>query len=393
MDSHNYTSAYSQYDCLLACGAADIFSSSEKSLDGLDAFISSKQDWIFGHINFEVGYALMQLEKPATTKPSFPEMFFFQPEIIITIKHGTVCISSLVNNTEAVFKGIQAASFSDESDTLFHIPVKANLSKAAYLEKIEKIKQHIKRGDCYEMNFCQQFYAESITANPLSLYKKLTAISPAPFATYYKINQHHLLSASPERFIQKQANKLISQPIKGTIKRDMQNPEQDALLKQQLANSEKNQSENVMIVDLVRNDLSRIAARGSVQVEELFGIYAFPQVYQMISTISCTTDTGVGAILKAVFPMGSMTGAPKKRVMELTRLYETLPRGLYSGTVGYIDPSGNFDFNVVIRSILYYAAEKYLEYYVGGGITWNSDPEEEYLECLLKAEGIKKVLQ
>ena len=149
-----------------------------------------------------------------------------------------------------------------------------------------------------------------------------------------------------------------------------------------------------MVVDLVRNDLSRVCKEGTVTVEELFGVYRFPQVHQMISTIKGELRDGMNLadVLKASFPMGSMTGAPKKRVLELIEQFERTKRGLYSGAVGYIDPKGDYDFNVVIRSLLYNASAKYLNYQVGGGITFYSDAEKEYEECLLKATAIRQLL-
>ena len=219
-------------------------------------------------------------------------------------------------------------------------------------------------------------------------------MSPTPFACFYKLEDQYLLCASPERYLQKKGNTLISQPIKGTIKRDLLNEEADKQLIARLQQSEKDRSENVMVVDLVRNDLSRVCKEGTVEVEELFGVYSFPQVHQMISTIKGELKEGINLadVLKASFPMGSMTGAPKRRVLELIEQFERTKRGLYSGAVGYIDPEGNYDFNVVIRSLFYNATTRYLNYQVGGGITFYSDAEKEYEECLLKASAIQQVL-
>lgn len=268
------------------------------------------------------------------------------------------------------------------------------MAKEDYLHKIESIRQHIQRGDCYEINFCQEFYATNAQIDPLSVYRQLTDISPNPFACFYKLDDKYVLCASPERYLQKKGNRLLSQPIKGTFKRNLADAVADESLKQALTKSEKDRSENVMVVDLVRNDLSQVCKEGSVQVDELFGVYSFPQVHQMISTISGELKTGFGLaeILQASFPMGSMTGAPKRRVMELIEQYEVTKRGIYSGAIGYISPDNDFDFNVVIRSILYNATAAYLCYLVGGGITFYSDAEKEYEECLLKAAAIHKVL-
>ena len=203
-----------------------------------------------------------------------------------------------------------------------------------------------------------------------------------------------MLSASPERYLKKVGEKVISQPIKGTAKRSF-DIEQDAFLKKELKNSAKERSENIMIVDLVRNDLSHTATKGSVVVEELCQVYTFKQVHQMISTIISKVDATVSPveIIKTTFPMGSMTGAPKVSAMKIIEELEVTKRGLYSGAVGYFTPTGDFDFNVVIRSILYDAKKQYLSFSVGSAITAQSIPENEYEECLLKAKAMFEVLQ
>ena len=257
------------------------------------------------------------------------------------------------------------------------------------------MKIHILRGDCYEINFCQEFYAEGVSINPVSIYHSLGAASPNPYSAFYKLDDKFLLCASPERYLKKTGSNILSQPIKGTWERSPTNDVEDELNKSRLSTSSKDRSENVMVVDLVRNDLSKVCIEGSVKVDELFGIYKFPQLYQMISTVSGTLNTGIRItdIVKATFPMGSMTGAPKKKVMELIEKYEVTKRGIFSGTVGYISPDKDFDFNVVIRSIMYNASNRYLSFQAGSGITFYSDPETEYDECLLKAMAIKKVLE
>lgn len=211
---------------------------------------------------------------------------------------------------------------------------------------------------------------------------------------FLKLNDKYLMSASPERYIKKEGTKIISQPIKGTAKRE-DDFILDSILKNNLVTDQKERSENVMIVDLVRNDLSQTATKGSVKVEELCKIYTFDQVHQMISTVTSQVaeNTHPIDIIKSTFPMGSMTGAPKISAMKIIETLEETKRGLYSGAVGYISPSGDFDFNVVIRSILYNASNKYVSYSVGGAITAKSDPLNEYEECLLKAKAMRTVLE
>jgi len=304
---------------------------------------------------------------------------------------------------ERIYKEISAAPSSIPASPAVGASIRSRFSAQEYMDTVERIQQHILKGDCYEMNFCQEFYAEKAVIHPLNAYASLSRFSPNPFSAYYKLGDKYLLCMSPERYLKRSGNTLISQPIKGTSRRDTGNKELDELSKNNLRTSEKERAENIMVVDLVRNDLSRVCKKGTVKVDELCGIYSFPQVHQMISTISgeLENDTSFCDIIKAAFPMGSMTGAPKKRVMELIEQYERSKRGLFSGSIGYIHPEGDFDFNVVIRSIAYNAAAAYLSFHTGSAITFRSgsaitfrsDPAGEYNECLLKAEAIKKVLE
>lgn len=256
------------------------------------------------------------------------------------------------------------------------------------------MQQHIALGDIYEANFCQEFYAENTQIEPLSTFWRLNVISEPPFACFLKINRHFLLSASPERYLQRKGNTVISQPIKGTAKRS-QNPEKDEQLKTELKQNPKERSENVMIVDLVRNDLSHFATKGSVKVTELCKVYTFKQVHQLISTIEATVNENTSSVdlIRSTFPMGSMTGAPKVSAMKIIEQLEATKRGLYSGAVGYFAPNGDFDFNVVIRSILYNAERQYVSFSVGSAITAKSAAEREYDECLIKAKAMRKVLE
>ncbi len=336
------------------------------------------------------------LEKLQTTHPDFigfPELYFFEPEIWFVWEQDSVTIFSQEAEPASIAEAIEAIVFS----TLFPqntIKTEARVHKEEYLQAVENLRQHILEGDVYEVNYCQEFYAEKAGIEPISLYWKLIQTSPTPFAGFLKVNDRYLLCASPERFLKKEQNLLITQPIKGTIRRGA-TPGEDERQRHALASSEKEQAENMMIVDLVRNDLNRVAATGTVRVEELFGLYGFQYVWQMISTVTGQLPPNVSSVeaIKAAFPMGSMTGAPKLRALELIEQYEKTKRGLYSGSFGYFLPNGDFDFNVVIRSIQYNAQTGYLSFEVGSAITYDSDPEQEYQECLLKAAAILKILQ
>jgi para-aminobenzoate synthetase component 1 len=398
LDNHQYTSLHHSVECLVAVGEVNRCSPTSHHQQALASFLQQTNDWLFGHISYNYHSVLTPLL--AQQKPDnigFQPIYFYQPEIVLLLSATELRIESLTLLPIDIYQQICKSSITSTQQPITssqQLAIQSRISKADYLETIEQLQQHILRGDCYEINYCQEFYANNAFIEPLVIYQQLTAISPNPFASYYKLNDKYLLCASPERYLKKQGHQLISQPIKGTFKRNLQNTEADKALKQQLFASHKDRTENVMVVDLVRNDLSRICKEGTVQVEELFGIYTYPQVHQMISTIVGEIDksTNLATILQATFPMGSMTGAPKQKVLQLINEYEPSSRGLYSGAVGYITPNKDFDFNVVIRSILYNATSKYLSYQVGGGITFNSIAEQEYEECLLKAEAIRKVL-
>ncbi len=393
LDNHHYSSAYQSVECLAAVGAVKTFTIDEKGLSAFSEFLKENNDWIFGHINYDIKNQVAPLQSNHPDHIGFPDLFFFVPETVLQLSADQLVISTLVSDPATIFDEIVSSPWSMDHRP-WTVSIQPRISKEAYLSSVKAIQQHILRGDCYELNFCQEFFGTGAKIDALAVYSQLTALSPNPFSCFYKMDDKYVLCASPERYLQKKGDTIISQPIKGTFKRDLTDSFADDALKQALGKSEKDKSENVMVVDLVRNDLSRICKEGTVKVDELFGVYSFPQVHQMISTISGKLEEGLDLadIVNATFPMGSMTGAPKRRVMELIEQYEQTKRGIYSGAVGYISPDKDFDFNVVIRSILYNAETEYLSYLVGGGITFYSDAEKEYEECLLKAEAIKKVL-
>ncbi|MGB0882107.1 MAG: anthranilate synthase component I family protein [Vicingaceae bacterium] len=352
--------------------------------------------WKFGFITYDYKNKIENLTSANFDGIQFPEKHFFTPELLFELNESVVDIhykgtvySKLVIDT--IVKEIKAVNTAKSH--LDAISVTPRISKETYIDNVKALKKHIQLGDIYEVNYCQEYFAENADVTPELIYEKLNEKSPTPFSCFIKCDDKYLMSATPERFIQKTDNKIISQPIKGTIRRG-KTKEEDNQLKQELFNDVKERSENVMIVDLVRNDLSKIAERGTVNVDELCGIYTFPQVHQMISTVSAKLNNSISfdETIEATFPMGSMTGAPKIRAMELIEQFETTKRGLYSGTVGYINSQGNYDFNVVIRSLQYNQKDNYLSFIVGGAITALSEPEKEYDECLLKAKAMLEVL-
>ncbi|MNK38889.1 Aminodeoxychorismate synthase component 1 [compost metagenome] len=390
LDSNEYKDAYSAYDFVIAAGVqSELKCASGTAFDQFKAFQSINKQWLFGFFSYDLKNETENLQSNHADQLNFPDLYFFIPEYLIAFKNGKI---EILIGDRTILDEINSFPFKSQN-----LPVTLNInqkiSKAQYISKIESLKSHIIRGDIYEVNFCQEFFAENAQINPVATFEALNQLSPTPFAGYFKVYNQYILSATPERFMCKRVNRLISQPIKGTAKRST-NPDIDELIKQNLRNDIKEQAENVMIVDLVRHDLAKSAVKGTVKVDELFGIYSFPQVHQMISTISCELDPEIHFIdaIKNAFPMGSMTGAPKVKAMQLIEQYEETRRGIYSGSFGCISPDGDFDFNVVIRSILFNAESKYLSFQVGGAITYQCDAEKEYEECLLKASAILKVL-
>lgn len=392
LDNHQYQLQPHTEECILAAGnKRSIIAKGDSGLHELGQFISGRKNWYFGHLAYDLKNEIEGLTSAHPDHIGFPGYFFFEPEYIIRIQKEQLVIEGAA--AETVYRDI----LETKAGNTFHQPVPAirqRFTKEEYLAVISKLKDHILRGDCYEINFCQEFFAEQAVIHPLEVFKALSRISPNPFSALYRMGDKWLICASPERFLKKTGNRVLSQPIKGTSKRIQQDDKLDEAGRTALKQSEKDRSENVMVVDIVRNDLSRVCREGSVKADELFGVYTFPQVHQMISTVSGELKEGVSFtdIIRATFPMGSMTGAPKRRVMELAEQYERTKRGIFSGALGYLSPEGDFDFNVVIRSIMYNDETKYLSFQAGSGITWYSDPEKEWEECLLKASAIESVL-
>ena len=401
LDSNSETNAniskYSTYDCILAVDAfTSIKTDFHNAFEDLKTVQQTTRDWLFGYLTYDLKNDIENLKSTNFDGLDFPDLYFFQPKKIFLLKGNqleiqylNMCDDELEDDFEEILNCQKLKAESLES-----INIQQRISKESYLEKVNNMLARIHRGDIYEANFCMEFFAENTSINPIDKFHKLNEISQAPFSVFFKNHQHFLCSASPERYLKKEGELVISQPIKGTSKR-FENPVEDENAKKQLESDPKERSENIMIVDLVRNDLSRTAEKGSVQVEELCGIYSFKQVHQMISTIVSKVSHTVSPveILKTTFPMGSMTGAPKISAMQIIEELEETKRGLYSGAVGYFRPTGDFDFNVVIRSILYNQKQKYVSFSVGSAITSQSIPEKEYEECLIKAEAMKTVLE
>lgn len=396
LDSNNYDQKYSSFDAILAVDAfTSIKTDEHNAFEDLKQYQQITKDWLFGYLSYDLKNDTEELKSSNHDGLHFPDVFFFQPKKLFLLKENQIEIQYLNMCDDEVEEDLEEIrNQKSEIRNQSKIIIQQRISQESYLEKVSKMLEYIHRGDIYEANFCMEFFAEDATLNPIETYKNLNAISEPPFAVFFKNNKQFLLSASPERYLRKENDKIISQPIKGTAKRH-QDVNEDENIKQELLSNEKERSENIMIVDLVRNDLSRTASKGSVEVEELCGAYTFKQVHHLISTVVSTVEREKSAIeiIKTTFPMGSMTGAPKISAMKIIEELEETKRGLYSGAVGYFTPENDFDFNVVIRSILYNQENSYASFSVGSAITSLSVPEKEYEECLLKAKAMREVLE
>lgn len=400
MDSNSYAQKYTSYDAVIGVDAlTSIKTDYNNAFEELNEYQQVTKDWLFGYLSYDLKNDTEELRSDNYDGLVFPDLFFFQPKKLFLLKGNELEMQYLMmcdDEIESDFEQITnfELRITPAIGIRQPITIKQRISKESYLDKVSQMLAHIHRGDIYEANFCMEFHAEDVVIDPLSTYEKLNAISEPPFAVYFKNYKQYLMSASPERYLRKEGNKVVSQPIKGTARRSA-DADEDKTIKQELAVNEKERSENIMIVDLVRNDLSRTAAKGSVAVEELCGAYSFKQVHHLISTVVSQLEQGSRPVdaIRTTYPMGSMTGAPKISAMQIIEKLEETRRGLYSGAVGYFTPNGDFDFNVVIRSILYNAENKYVSFSVGSAITSKASPEAEYEECLLKAKAMRTVLE
>lgn len=399
LDSSGHNDKYSRFDFIAGLGIQEqIWVESTNVFDFLKDFHQTHQEWMFGFLSYDIKNQLENLSSSNPDRINFPLAHFFIPQILIYQRNNELVIGIHHNawgmkSHEGIYNSI--LSFSGNNTLFVNKPdIRHSLTKEEYFKKFASVKDHIQKGDIYEMNFCMEFFAENCFIDPFESYLRLNDISPAPFSAFYRLPEHYLLCSSPERFIQKNGDTIISQPIKGTARRGT-SPEKDEEIKTELFNNLKERSENVMIVDLVRNDLSHTAVKDSVKIDELFGIYSFAQVHQMVSTITSKIKSGIhfSDVIRHAFPMGSMTGAPKIRAMQIIEEYEITKRGLYSGSVGYISPEGDFDFNVVIRSIQYNQSLQSLSFMTGSAITSLANAGDEYQECLLKAKAMMRIFE
>jgi len=397
LDSNLDSSENTEFEAVLAVEAfTAIKTDYQDAFDKLKEYQQTTKDWIFGYLSYDLKNDVERLKSSNYDGLQFPDLYFFQPQKLVFLKDNIadfVYLRMVDDEIKTDFEEIQNLKHKTQNSDE-KIEIQSRIRKEEYLEKVGAMLEHIHRGDIYEANLCQEFFSKNVDLDAFSIYQSLNEISKPPFAAFLRLENINLVSASPERYLRKKGDQLLTQPIKGTARRSA-DPEEDKEIALNLARDPKEMSENVMIVDLVRNDLSRIAEKGSVRVDELCKVYSFKLVHQMISSVTATIAKGIEPVeaLRTSFPMGSMTGAPKISAMKIIEKLESTKRGLYSGAVGYFSPEGDFDFNVVIRSILYNSTNKYLSFSVGGAITAKSNPEKEYEECLLKSRALREVLE
>jgi len=379
-------------DALLAQGIDDSFVvNAGEQVDWymLHAWLTQKDDWVVGWIGYDVRRSIERFAEENLRASSFPQITLIRPANLFKVQGSEVeVVKGAWHDSLNAWLSIQPSEVAEGVD------LKPVVSHTEYMDHIASLKKEIAAGNVYELNYCMPFEARVQLTDAPSVWKHIYHQTQAPFSAYAHVGSHHVMCASPERYLKREGNRVISQPIKGTVRRG-QTPEEDIRLKEELARSKKERAENVMIVDLVRNDLSRCAERDSVLVEELFGVHSFKTVHHLVSTISCDVAPEISWVdlIKATFPMGSMTGAPKLSAMQLIAQHEVTERGIYSGSIGYIEPGGDFDFNVVIRSVQYDDASQLASCHVGGAITALCEAEDEYNECLLKAEAVLRALR
>ena len=397
LDSNQHQDKYGKFEALLAIGSTqELKMNTPGCIDALQGFHEETQDWLLGYLSYDLKNEIEDVSSFNEDLQQAPELFFFQPEKLLILRKNMIEFHYPKELQDVVHHDLE--SIERQNTEVDHQKININIrqvfSRTDYTNAVNGILEHIQLGDIYEMNFCQSFYAKHVQLSPIKIFQKLNDIARSPFAAFCQFDDHHILSASPERYIQRTGEKLISQPIKGTAKRS-KNKALDKEISLGLQNDPKERAENIMITDLVRNDLARTAEKGSVRVEELCGLYSFRTVHQLITTISSQIRKGtrLNEILKTTFPMGSMTGAPKLSAMNIIEEFEHNKRGIYSGSIGYISPHGDLDLNVVIRSILYNKKNQQLSLAVGSAITYQSEPQKEYEECLLKAEALLKALE
>lgn len=361
-----------------------------------------------GYWDYELGGHFEALPKAKPSDINLPNMFVGIYTSAIVVDHITKKINFVSQDANAQLQWTELTDLitehikhlpklaNKESQATFTLtsPWLSNMTKAEYTQNFNKVQEHLLSGDCYQINLAQRFsagYSGSEYGSEWAAYNKLRQQNAAPFSAFIRHKNGAVLSVSPERFIQVKSNIIETKPIKGTRPRDA-DKHKDAKLAEQLKNAKKDNAENLMIVDLLRNDLSKVAVAGTVDVPELFEIESFPAVHHLVSKVTATLDSNFSSldVLRGAFPGGSITGAPKIRAMQIIHELEPNPRSVYCGAIGYIKPNGDMDSNISIRTLV--CNQNRIHCWAGGGLVADSVCDEEYQETLDKVNKILPVL-
>ncbi len=344
-----------------------------------------------GYFAYDLGRRVEKLPEQAQHDIGMPDMAVGLYEWAIVIDHQQQTAQWVGVNLEQAQSWFDSQSQQPETDFELVTPWQSNMTPDTYKEKFDRVQEYLKSGDCYQINLAQRFKAQYQGSEWLA-YQKLEQFNQAPFSSFIRTEQGAILSVSPERFLQLKQNTIETKPIKGTRPRS-QDPKQDQTFAHELANAEKDQAENLMIVDLLRNDIGRVAKPGTVHVPKLFEIESFPAVHHLVSTIRAELDSQYTAcdLLRAGFPGGSITGAPKVRAMEIIEELEPHRRSAYCGSIGYISRHGQMDTSITIRTLVAHNQQIYA--WAGGGLVADSQSSSEFQETLDKLSRILPILE
>lgn len=379
LDSNQCADRYGRFDFLIGVDALEHYTMEDLEDIYREIFLMG----YFGYISdSSIPYSLNEFIP-------FEKSYFFRPRYIIYGYEGRVYFNRNYSEMMEIVSQIETITVTFPKNTA-PLQFQHITTQEEYLNNVKTIQHKIRKGYFYQLNYCIELQAENVLLHPIASYIQTNKETKAPMSALLKMGEKYVLSYSPERYMTKRQDTMIAQPMKGTARRNLSDTILDEEIKLTLENDPKERAENTMIVDLIRHDMTPYTAVGSIQVDELCQVYSYPAVHQMISTISARLIDDMDTIpaLLCTLPAGSMTGAPKKEVISHISEVENFCRNIYSGNIGYIDTEGDYDFNVVIRTLEYDAHTHRASIHVGSAITLQSIPEQEYEECLLKADSI-----
>lgn len=360
----------------------------------LGTFLEQHGDWAFGHLAYGMGVEMEPVLAPGDDLLGWPALRFFVPRFVVQWKPEGILVHCRKEDEVDAGRLVADLAHPDTGAYDTQLPALTFTGREEYLERAHELLSHIQRGDIYEVNYCLARTGVAQGLDPFAAFAALDRTLRAPHATFYRSGELYALCQSPERFVRIEDRTITGEPMKGTRPRHA-DASMDRALALELANDAKERSENIMAVDVMRHDMSRVAAPRSLHVPELCEVKSLPALHQMTSTVRARLREGLGTVdaIRSCFPMASMTGAPKKRAMQLIDAMEGTPRGLYSGALGYFTPNGDADFNVVIRTLLFDARSGAVSLTTGSALTAACDPAKEWEECELKARSVLDALE